>query len=269
MSNHYALRVTARIDRLPPTASIWRLVLLLSVGGFFEVYDLFQMTYLPPGLIRDGIFHAGARGLFGLSDQATLGAATFVGLFIGEMGVARLADRFGRRTVFTGALLLYTLASLAMCLQNTAAGVNLCRLVAGVGVGAELITIGAYLTELVPKAMRGRAFAVSFAISYLAMPVLAFASWLLVPRAPLGFSGWRWVILAGGSGAFVVWWLQTLIPESPRWLAMRGRVGQAEAVLAAIESRVEHEFGRLLPEVPLVAPVPRCGGRVIVHARLC
>jgi MFS transporter, putative metabolite:H+ symporter len=252
MSNHYALTVTARIDRLPPTASIWRLVVLLSVGGFFEVYDLFQMTYLPPGLIRDGIFHVGAKGLFGLSDQATLGAATFVGLFVGEMGVARLADHFGRRAVFTGALLLYTLASLAMCAQSTAAGVNLCRLVAGIGAGAELITIGAYLTELVPKAMRGRAFAVSFAISYLAMPVLAFASWLLVPRAPLGLAGWRWVVLLGGSGAIAVWWLQSRIPESPRWLAMRGREGQAEAVLAAIESRVEHESGRLLPEVPPV-----------------
>ncbi|MGU7775480.1 MFS transporter [Burkholderia sp. MR1-5-21] len=250
MSNPYALAVTARIDRLPPTASIWGLVLILSIGGFFEVYDLFQMTYLPAGLVRDGIFHVGTKGLFGLSDQATLGAATFVGLFIGEIGVARLADRFGRRAVFTGSLLLYTVASLAMCVQDTAAGINLCRLIAGIGVGAELITIGAFLTELVPKGMRGRAFAVCFAIGYLAMPVLALASWLLVPRAPLGISGWRWVILAGGSGAVIVWWLQSRLPESPRWLAMRGRTDEAEAVLQAIETRVERESGRPLPAVP-------------------
>ena len=253
MSNSTALAVTARIDRLPPTASIWRLVLMLSVGGFFEVYDLFQMTYLPAGLVSDGIFHVGTKGMFGLSDQATLGAATFIGLFIGEIAVARLADRFGRRAVFTGSLLLYTFASLAMCMQQTAVGIHLCRLIAGIGVGAELITIGAYLTELVPKGMRGRAFAVCFAIGYLAMPVLALASWLLIPRAPLGISGWRWVILAGGSGAVVVWWLQSRIPESPRWLAMRGRADEAEAVLGKIEARVASEHGGPLPDVPPVA----------------
>lgn len=248
MSHQHALSITARIDRLPPTASIWAMVLLLSVGGFFEVYDLFQMTYLPPGLIRDGIFHVGSKGMFGMSDQGAMGAATFVGLFVGEMFVARLADRFGRRTIFTGALLLYTCASLAMALQSTALGVNLCRLLAGFGVGAELITIGTFLTELVPKSIRGRAFAVCFALGYLAMPVLALASWLLVPRSPLGISGWRWVILAGGSGAIVVWWLQSRIPESPRWLALRGRAEEAEAVLQIIEKRVAREYGKALPE---------------------
>jgi len=261
MSQHHARLITARIDRLPPTRSVWGLVLLLSIGGFFEVYDLFQMTYLPPGLIRDGIFHIGSKGMFGLSDQGTLGAATFIGLFIGEMFVARLADRIGRRTMFTGSLLLYTAASLAMCVQSTAAGVIACRLLAGIGVGAELITIGAFLTELVPKQIRGRAFAVCFALSYLAMPVLALASWQLIPRAPLGISGWRWVILAGGSGAIIVCWLQTRIPESPRWLAMQGRAQQAEAVLLAFEHRVVHEFGKPLPAVghtnPLVKTMTR------------
>jgi len=247
MSATYAQSIASRIDRLPATGTIWRLVLLLSVGGFFEVYDLFQMTYLPPGLIRDGIFHAGAHGTFGMSDQGALGAATFAGLFIGEMFVSRLADRLGRRTVFTGALLLYTAASVAMCFQNTALGIHLCRFVASCGAGAELITIGAFLTELVPKDMRGRAFAVCFGISYLAMPVLALASWLWIPQSPLGISGWRWVVAAGGSGAIVAWWLQHRLPESPHWLAMRGRTQEAEAIVQQIEDRVEHESGRPLP----------------------
>lgn len=184
MSDVQAASLAARIDRLPATATIWKLVWVLSIGGFFEVYDLFQMTYLPAGMVRDGIFHAGARGAFGISDQGALGAATFAGLFIGEMFVSRLADRFGRRALFTGSLLLYTAASVAMCVQSSALGVLVCRFVASCGVGAELITIGAFLSELVPKAVRGRAFAVCFAIGYLAMPVLAFVSWLWVPHAP-------------------------------------------------------------------------------------
>ncbi|WP_063889186.1 MFS transporter [Burkholderia ubonensis] len=261
MSHSHAASIAARIDRLPATASIWMLVLFLSVGGFFEVYDLFQMTYLPPGLIRDGIFHAGSHGVLGMSDQGALGAATFAGLFVGEMFVSRLADRFGRRALFTGALLLYTAASLAMCLQTHALGILVCRFVAGCGIGAELITIGAFLTELVPKAVRGRAFAVCFAVGYLAMPVLALVSWLWVPRDPLGISGWRWVVLLGGSGAVVVWWLQSRLPESPRWLARTGREAEAEAVLQRLEQAVERESGRLLPEVRMPAAVASAAQR--------
>ncbi|MXN76145.1 MFS transporter [Burkholderia sp. 4701] len=249
MSHSAAASIAARIDRLPATASIWKLVLFLSVGGFFEVYDLFQMTYLPPGLIRDGIFHTGSHGVLGMSDQGALGAATFAGLFIGEMFVSRLADRYGRRAVFTGALLLYTAASLAMCVQTSALGILVCRFIAGCGVGAELITIGAFLTELVPKAVRGRAFAVCFAVGYLAMPVLALVSWLWVPRDPLGLAGWRWVVLLGGSGAVVVWWLQSRLPESPRWLVLAGREAEAEAVLQRLEQAVARESGRPLPAV--------------------
>ncbi|MBN3834066.1 MFS transporter [Burkholderia sp. Ac-20344] len=249
MSHSHAASIAARIDRLPATASIWTLVLFLSIGGFFEVYDLFQMTYLPPGLIRDGIFHAGSHGVLGMSDQGALGAATFAGLFVGEMFVSRLADRFGRRTLFTGALLLYTAASLAMCVQTHALGILVCRFIAGCGIGAELITISAFLTELVPKAVRGRAFALCFAVGYLAMPVLALVSWLWVPRDPLGMSGWRWVVLLGSSGAVVVWWLQSRLPESPRWLARTGREAEAEAVLQRLEQAVERESGRPLPAV--------------------
>ena len=61
-----AAHISARIDRLPAVATLWRLVALLSIGGFFELYDLFQTAYISPGLISDGIFHTGSEGVFGL-----------------------------------------------------------------------------------------------------------------------------------------------------------------------------------------------------------
>jgi len=80
-----AAEITARIDRLPSCREFWRLIVLLSLGGAFEMYDLFQTAYLSPGLISSGIFHAGEKGLFGLTDQASFAAATFAGLFFGTM----------------------------------------------------------------------------------------------------------------------------------------------------------------------------------------
>ena len=106
--------ISARIDRLPAVATVWRLVALLSIGGFFELYDLFQTAYISPGLISDGIFHTGSEGVFGFSDQAAFASATFLGLFLGASLLSPIADRFGRRAIFTFALIWYTVATVSM-----------------------------------------------------------------------------------------------------------------------------------------------------------
>jgi putative MFS transporter len=265
METLFSRTVTARIDRLPMTRTMWTLIVWISIGAFFEAYDLFQMTYLPAGLMKDGIFHAGTKGFAGLSDQGMFGAATFLGLFVGELFLARLADRWGRRTIFTWALLLYTFASIGMCLQSTAAGVHFFRFLASCGVGAELITISTFLVEMSPKAARGKVMAICFAIGYLAMPVLAFLSWQLIPLSPFGVSGWRWIIIAGGSGAVVVWYLQAKIPESPHWLAENGKANEADAILRTLEASVAKDLGQPLPpleEPQAAASIPTQGASI-------
>ncbi|WAH60569.1 MFS transporter [Pseudomonas silvicola] len=250
-----AALISARIDRLPAVATLWKLVALLSIGGFFELYDLFQTAYISPGLIRDGIFAAGNQGVFGLSDQAAFAAATFLGLFVGASVLSPIADRFGRRAIFTFALVWYTLATVIMGLQSTALGLIACRFLVGIGLGIELVTIDAYLSELVPKRMRSSAFAFAFFVQFLSVPAVALMSWWLVPLAPLGVSGWRWVVLASAVFALFIWWLRSRLPESPRWLAQQGRFEEADAILAAIEARCAHDFKQTLP-APQLEAVP-------------
>ena len=132
-----AADITARIDRLPESRHIWQLVGLLSLAGMFEVFDLYQTAYIPTGLVRAGIFSDGAKGFFGLPDQATFAASTFLGLFIGAIALASVADRFGRRRIFVWALVAYSFATLAMALQSTANGIFLCRLLAGIGLASS------------------------------------------------------------------------------------------------------------------------------------
>lgn len=244
-------RIGARIDRLPASASVWRLVGLLALGGFFELYDLFQTAYISPGLIADGIFAQGADGAFGMSDQAAFAAATFLGLFVGAALLSPFADRFGRRPVFTFALVWYTAATVMMGLQDTATGVIVLRFVVGIGLGIELVTIDTYLSELVPRHMRSAAFAFAFFVQFLAVPAVALTAWRLVPHAPLGVSGWRWVVLLSGVFALAIWWLRSRLPESARWLVTRGRHAEADAVLAQLEARCARDLGR-----PLAEPEP-------------
>ena len=95
--------------------------------------------------------------------------------------------------------------------------------------------------------MRGRAFAVNQAIGFVCVPVASFLAFTLVPAAPFGIEGWRWVVLIGALAAPVVVFLRRGLPESPRWLAKVGRLAEADRVLSTIEARVEAEYGKPLP----------------------
>jgi putative MFS transporter len=182
-------------------------------------------------------------------------AAIFSGLFIGTIACGFLADRFGRRAIFTYSLLFYTIANLIMAFQTTAMGLNFWRFMAGIGIGVELVTIGAYISELVPKQIRGRAFACEQAVGFVAVPVAAFLSYLLVPHKPFGLDGWRWVVIIGAHGAVFVWFIRRALPESPRWLAQNGRLAEAEELVSKLESIVEREYGRALPAPAAPEPV--------------
>ena len=244
-----AALISARLDRLPTTRYIWKLVLLLSLGGCFEFYDLFLMTYIGPGLVRSGLFSAASASFFGLTGLASFVAATFAGLFIGTLAFGFAADKLGRRTIFTYSLLWYTVGAIVMACQTTTPGILIWRVITGIGIGVELVTIDTYIAELMPKNVRGRAFAVNQVVQFTAIPLVAFISWLLVPRSLFGIDGWRWVVLLGSVGAIFVWFIRRAIPESPRWLIARGRIAEAERAVTNMEKRVAAELRAALPPV--------------------
>lgn len=247
--------IAARLDRLPASRHIWTLVVLLSLGGVFEFYDLFMTAYVSPGLIKAGIFHGAEKGMFGLTDQAAFAASTFAGLFIGTIVFSQLADRFGRRAIFTWSLIWYTAATVIMACQSTALTIDIWRLISGIGLGVEMVTIDTYITELVAGKVRGRALAINQFIQFLAVPAVALMSFWLIPLRPLGIDGWRWVMLAGAIGGVAVWFIRARAPESPRWLASHGRLEEADQILSRIEARVQADTGEPLPEPSAVATV--------------
>lgn len=234
-----AAAIAARLERLPPSRAMWARVALISLGGFFEYYDLFLSGYIGPGLVKSGILTATTPGLFGTAGLAGFVAAFFSGLFVGTALFGFVADRLGRRTIFTVSLLWYCVAAAVMAFQTTAFNLDLWRFIAGVGIGVELVTIDSYIAELVPKGVRGRAFAFNQVVTFCALPIVAFLAWLLVPYAPFGLDGWRWVVLAGSIGALVVWFIRLRLPESPRWLAHHGRLAEADAIVSHFERQAE------------------------------
>ena len=253
--------ISRRLESLPASSYVWRLVILLSLGGCFEIYDLFLTGYIAPGLNRSGLLTTTTQAFFGFSGIGAFVGATFAGLFVGTFFLGFLADRFGRRAIFTYALLGYTTASVLMACQTTSSGVLLWRFLAGVGIGVEIITIDAYITELVPSWMRGRAFAVNQAVMFIAVPIVAFLAWWLVPLSPYGVDGWRCVVLIGAAASMIIWILRLYVPESPLWLARHGRTEEALKILATIEARAGVSAARpaRLPEAAPTRAAAKAG----------
>jgi len=238
-----ASAIGGRLDRLPFTKTIWYFVVLIALGGVFELYDLFMTAYIAPGLVKSGLFVAKPSGFFSPNGVGFFVFCTFAGMFVGTMGFGFVADRLGRRAIFTFSLIWYSLASAMMAFQSSAEGVDFWRFVAAVGIGLEQVTIDTFIPEMVPPQGRGRAFAVYQTIAFTIVPVVAFLCWLLVPLSPMGLEGWRWVALISAAGALAAWWLRLGLPESPRWLASHGQMERAEHTMLDIEARVQRDIG--------------------------
>jgi MFS transporter, putative metabolite:H+ symporter len=224
------------LDQLPVGRATLTRVALLSLGGFFEFYDMFLSGYIAPGLVHAHVLVLTTHGFFDANGVAGFVASFFAGLFVGTALLGFLADSFGRRAIFTLSLLWYMVASAIMAFQTDAVGLDLWRFLAGVGVGVELVTIDTYIAEIVPKEFRGRAFALNQIVQFTAIPVVALLAWLLVPQKPFGIDGWRIVVLLGSLGAGVVWWIRLAVPESPRRLARNGRLEEADRIVAQWEA---------------------------------
>jgi MFS transporter, putative metabolite:H+ symporter len=249
LDQNVAMSIGGRLDRLPFSRTLWYFVMLIALGGVFELYDLFMTAYIAPGLVKSGLFVTKPASFFDPQGVGFFVFCTFAGMFVGTMGFGFVADRVGRRAIFTYSLVWYSIASTIMAFQTSAEGVNLWRFIASVGIGLEQVTIDTFIPELVPPQGRGRAFAFYQFIAFLIVPIVAFLGWLLVPLSPLGLDGWRWIALISAAGALAAWWLRRSLPESPRWLARHGQLERAESTLRDIEARVAKDIGGPLPPV--------------------
>src|SRR5437899_21766 len=121
------------------------LVARISAGGWFEAYDLFMASYIALGLYREGLFSPTGSGA---SAFATFVAAGFAGMFVGTLIFGWVSDRFGRRATFTWSLVFYSAMTLGMALAPSALAIDAWRLLAGIGIGVQIITIDAYVSEI-------------------------------------------------------------------------------------------------------------------------
>jgi putative MFS transporter len=219
------------LDRLPVSGWHWRLVVLVGIGSFFDLYEVFLGGVLAPVLATE--FALGPVG------KASVIAAGFAGMFVGANVLSVVADRLGRRRVFILNMLVYSVFSFAAAFAPDVQTFLVLRFLAGIGLGAELVLVDTYLAEFVPARVRGRMTAWAYTIGFLGVPLAALLGGKLVASHQLfGIAGWRWLLVFGGLGAAFVLVVRSKLPESPRWLESRGRYVEAHDVVASVLAKV-------------------------------
>src|SRR5690348_5362943 len=220
--------IAARLESLRVGTFHYRFISLVSLGEWFDMYDLFMVAYVGAALQNSGFLS--------LQQFSQLIAAGFLGMFVGTVLFGMTSDQIGRRTSFVVMLLIYSAFTLIGSLAQSAAWLIVCRFLAGIGIGAEIVVIDAYVSEMVPSYARGRFIAITQVVGFTSVPVVAVLSRILVPTHFL-ISGWRWVMVFGAAGALLAWYLRLGLPESPRWLESVDRTRETEAVLDMIEGQ--------------------------------
>ncbi|WP_411124804.1 MFS transporter [Streptomyces sp. x-19] len=242
-------RVAARLDRLPPSRWHRKVTLLVGIGAFFDLYEIFLGGVLAAVLAEQW-------GLGPTAKSAVI-AAGFLGMFVGANVLSVLADRLGRRRMFLVNLGGYAFFSLAAAAAPDLGWLLALRFLAGLGLGAELVLVDTYLAEFLPRAVRGRYLAHAYTLGFVGVPVAALLGARLVAGHPvLGVDGWRWLLVVGALGAAFIQLMRRQLPESPRWLSVHGRSGEADRIVTDIERRVVAETGISLPSVPDTTDVP-------------
>ncbi|MFJ7287529.1 sugar porter family MFS transporter [Curtobacterium sp. NPDC098951] len=206
-----------------------------AVGGFLFGFD---------SSVINGAVEA-IKGEFGLSEAASgfAVASALIGCAFGAYFAGRLADRWGRTRVMFWAAVLFFVSSIGSAFAFATWDLVIWRLVGGLGIGTASVIAPAYISEVSPKAIRGRL--ASF--QQLAITLGIFAALLSdqifavtaggASEQVLGLAAWRWMFLVGVVPSVVYGILAITLPESPRFLLANGRTDDARAVMGKIVPR--------------------------------
>lgn len=247
--------VGEQLDRMPVGTVHRKAIVVVGLGLFFEMYEIFLASTMSTALRHD----FGIRG----TELNLVLASAFVGMFFGAAFFGRLADRIGRRKAFLLGLTWFSVFSLLGAFAPSPALLVGTRFLAGVGVGAEYPVADSYLADVLPKERRGRLASYAYTCSFLAVPFAGFLAMWLTQHSPLGIAGWRWLLAIGALGAVIVFLLNRWLPESPRWLAEAGRHDEAQRELAKFAT------GAKVPALPINTGTAAHGAAIVGpdHAR--
>jgi MFS transporter, putative metabolite:H+ symporter len=227
-------RIAARMERLPHSPWHNKVRLIIGTVNFSDAFDALTVAYVLPVLLP--LWH------MSMAQAGLLISMGYLGQVIGGFGSGWLGERMGRIPLAVANIILFSLFSLACIFAQSYAALVTLRFFQGVGLGGEVPIANTYISEFAKSTERGRFVILQQCMFPVGLTTVALVGTFVVPVL-----GWQWMFVLGGLPVLLAYPMIRALPESPRWLASRGRHEEADRVMRQIEDLVSERGARALP----------------------
>jgi putative MFS transporter len=238
--------ISARIERLPVTRRLSLIRVIIGAATFFDAYTVLAIAFAMPVLSREWQLTPSQIGM--------ILSCGYLGQMVGAVFFGWLAERIGRLQVLLLTIIVFVGMDVACLFAWSAWSMSLFRFIQGIGTGGEIPVASAYINEFIGAKRRGRFFLLYEVIFPIGLMFAGIAGYFLVP-----VYGWRAMFLVGLVPAVLTIPLRWLLTESPRWLAAKGRLEEADKIVSDLENAAIKE-GKPLA-APQTVEIPKVAGR--------
>lgn len=239
MLDSKTLNIAGRMERLPVSRFTWRIVLLTGLAWFIESLSIGSLGVILDPLKKVMQLSPGQVGI--------LTAASTFGIVVGLIPAGFLSDRFGRTRILVWGIVVYSVLTL-LCAVSTNFPVLLTfRFLSGLGMGAVFPLPYAIVSEFVNHKQRtlfNGCMDACLSVGYFIAPLLGM---LILPNLAANIA-WRVFFMVSALPILYAYVIHVFLPESPRWLARKGKLDEANKVMNYMEHRVEKNIKRSLPK---------------------
>lgn len=218
------LNIAARLDRLPGTPLLRKVLLLTGIGWLFDAMD--------QGMVSGVMAAIGSDWTLTTTQLGILGSAGLLGMALGAALSGMAADKWGRRNVIMATLIIYGAASGLSGFAVNFPMLLVLRFLTGFGLGGELPAASTLVSEFSPTRSRGRNVIILESFWAWGWIAAALVAYFLIP-----LYGWRVAFWVGALPAFFAAYFRKAVPESPRYLETAGKFAQADALVRSMEQQ--------------------------------
>lgn len=251
-SKVFRTNIPARMDRLPWSRFHWTIVLALGVTWILDGLEV-TLKGAISGVLQDpGTLHLSPPEIGFIASSYVFGAVS------GALFFGYLTDRWGRKRLFFITLAVYLVGVLLSTFSWDVWSFACFRFLTGAGIGGEYAAINSAIDELIPARVRGRVDLMINGSYWMGAAIGSLSTIVLLNPAyfPVDI-GWRVGFGVGAVLGLIILFTRRFVPESPRWLVMRGRVAESEAIVREIERKVEASGVKLSPVTQEMEVHPR------------
>ena len=214
-----------RLENLPVGKFHYKLLIVTGLGWLFDSMDTGLISFVLPMLAKD----------WGLTPEQVglVGSIGLFGMAIGAVMAGSLADKFGRKNIFSATVILYSIATGLCAVAWNYESLLIFRFFVGFGLGGELPVAATLVSEYAPAHLRGRFIVLLESFWGVGWLVAALISYFILPSF-----GWKTAFLIGSLPALYVFLIRLHMPESIRYLIDKNRIDEAKDIILKLEKQL-------------------------------